>query len=95
MINEAPHRTESCWTTEHSLRNCAGYQVYESDAWLGYVDAVLFDAEDEIHSLLVHAGGVFLAVPLGAVLAIDAAGERIDLKARQDARAHSTREDWL
>lgn len=95
MIEEATHPGESCWTTAHSLRNCEGFKVYEGNAWLGYVDAVLIDATDEVHSLLIRARDIFLAVPLGAVSAIDPAAERIDLTARRDARTYSTREASL
>lgn len=95
MIKKAAHENESCWTTEYSLRNCEGYQVYEAGTWLGYVDAVLIDRQDDFHSLLVSAGDIYIAVPLDAVVAIDPAGERIELADRCDARALPTREAFL
>jgi hypothetical protein len=93
MIKEASH--EGCWTTAYSLRTCEGYQVYEAGRWLGYVDAVLIDAQDEVHSLLVSAGSVFIAVPLEAVVSIDPAGERVDLADRRDARTLPTKEAFV
>jgi hypothetical protein len=95
MIKDASHENVSCWTVPYSLRNCEGYQAYEAGKWLGYVDAVLVDGQDDVHSLLVRAGDFFIAVPLEAVVSIDAAAERIDLADRRDARALRTREAWV
>jgi hypothetical protein len=87
--------TESFWTTDHVLRHCDGYGVYEGDAWLGFVDTVLLGTDEDVHSLLVGSGDVCLAVPLDAVVAIDPAGERIDLAPRRLARGAPTREELL
>jgi hypothetical protein len=72
--------TRSCWQTDYWLRHCEGYRVFAGDEPIGYVDAVVFDDDDEPITLVARVGEVFthcLEFPLGAVEGIDPGAERI------------------
>jgi len=70
----------SCWTTEYWLGHCEGYRVFTDEGPIGFVEEVLWEANEEPTALVVRVGEAFahlLTVPVEAVEGFDPAGERV------------------
>ena len=82
----------SCWTDEFVLSHCAGYRVEDELGWhVGFVEQALV-ADEEFGpalALVVRVGrveGGSVVIPIGEVVAVEPAAERLVVRAGSHIR---------
>jgi hypothetical protein len=73
---EAP----SCWRSDYWLRHCEEYRVFAGGDPIGYVEDIVFGADEEPTALVIRVGEAFthlLTVGVDGIEGFDPGGERL------------------